>query len=83
MYVPPMPRMTQWRLCTATIVLQLAGTRTPRTQNKHELKNVGVLGARPNDDKEAACLNRVASWRRENRLEYEADKKTAEKLIED
>ena len=48
----------------------------------YELKVGGRLGPAPEDDKEATCLNRVIRWTGAG-LEYEADPRQAEKLIEE
>ena len=47
----------------------------------YELKTGGRLGPGKDDDKEATCLNRVIRWT-DDGLEYEADPRQAEKLIE-
>ena len=47
----------------------------------YELKTGGRLGPGNDDDKEAACFNRVIRWT-DDGLEYEADPRQAEKWIE-
>ena len=47
----------------------------------YELTVGGRLGPGPNDDKEASCLNRIMRWCPDG-LEYEADPRQIEKLIE-
>ena len=48
----------------------------------YELKTGGRLGPGKDDDKEATCLNRVIRWT-DDGLEYEADPRQAEKLVEE
>ena len=48
---------------------------------KYELKKGGRLGPGPDDAKEATCLNRVIRWCSDG-LEYEADPRQVEKLVE-
>jgi hypothetical protein len=48
----------------------------------YELKVGGRLGPGVKDDKEATCLNRVIRWTSVG-LEYEADPRQAEKLVEE
>ena len=51
-------------------------------ESKYELKKGGRLGPGPNDDREATCLNRVIRWC-DDGLEYEADPRQVEKLVEE
>ena len=51
-------------------------------ESKYELKKGGRLGPGPNDDKEALCLHRIIRWCSDG-LEYEADPRQIEKLIEE
>ena len=50
-------------------------------EDKYELKKGGRLGPGPDDDREATCLNRVIRWC-DHGLEYEADPRQVEKLVE-
>ena len=49
---------------------------------KYELSKGGRLGPAPEDDKQGLVLNRVIRWT-ENGIEYEADPRQAEKLLEE
>ena len=51
-------------------------------ESKYELKKGGRLGPGPADDREATCLNRVIRWC-DDGLEYEADPRQVEKLVEE
>ena len=51
-------------------------------ESKYEFKKGGRLGPGAQDDKEASCLNRIIRWRPVG-LEYEADPRQIEKLIEE
>ena len=51
-------------------------------EQAYELKKGGRHGPGPKDDKEATCLNRIIRWE-SGGLEYEADPRQAEKLIEE
>ena len=51
-------------------------------RTRYELTVGGWLGPAPSDDKEATVLNRVVRWT-EKGLEYEADPRQAEKLLEE
>ena len=50
-------------------------------EEHYELKRGGRLGPGPEDDEEATVLNRVVRWT-EQGLEYEADPRQVEKLLE-
>ena len=50
-------------------------------EDHYELKRGGRLGPGPKDDREATVLNRVVRWT-EQGLEYEADPRQVEKLLE-
>jgi hypothetical protein len=50
-------------------------------EDKYELKKGGRLGPGPDDDRETTCLNRVIRWC-DHGLEYEADPRQVEKLVE-
>ena len=51
-------------------------------ESNYELKKGGRLGPGPQDDKEASCLNRIIRWC-SDALDYEADPRQIEKLIEE
>ena len=51
-------------------------------KERYELTVGGRLGPGPNDDKEATVLNRVIRWTPQG-LEYEADPRQVEKLLEE
>ena len=51
-------------------------------EKKYELKKGGRLGPGPDDAREATCLNRVIRWCADG-LEYEADPRQVEKLVEE
>jgi len=51
-------------------------------KSKHELKEAARLGPGKGDDKETRVLNRVVRWT-EQGLEYEADPRQAEKIIQE
>ena len=51
-------------------------------ESQYELKKGGRLGPGASDDKEASCLNRIIRWCPDG-LEYEADPRQIEKLIEE
>ena len=49
---------------------------------KYELKETARLGPDPSDDKEVRILNRIVRWTDES-IEYEADPRHAEKLVQE
>ena len=51
-------------------------------EKKYELKKGWRLGPGPDDAREATCLNRVITWCADG-LEYEADPRQVEKLVEE
>ena len=51
-------------------------------REKYELKESERLGGAPGDSKEARVLNRIVRWT-DHGLEYEADPRQAEKLIQE
>lgn len=51
-------------------------------ETKYDLKKGGRLGPGPKDDREATCLNRIIRWC-DDGLEYEADPRQVEKLVEE
>ena len=51
-------------------------------KEKYELKEAARLGPGPEDDKEARVLNRIIRWT-DYGLEYEADPRQGEKLVEE
>ena len=53
-----------------------------KLREKYELKEAARLGPAPEDDKEGRVLNRIVRWTSKG-LEYEADPRQAEKLIEE
>ena len=53
-----------------------------RLEERYELKELARLGPGPNDDREARILNRVVRWTADG-VEYEADPRQAEKLLQE
>ena len=51
-------------------------------EKAYELKKGGRLGPGAEDDNEATCLNQIIRWGADG-IEYEADPRQAEKLIEE